>query len=269
MEGLMKFLGAKTNPERCLVVAPHPDDEIIGLFETMTRLLEVGTCVDIVYMTNGAPSKEDYYPNEKGFTNRAEYAEVRKNEAIKVAEHLGIRESNLSFLEFDDVDLCSEIFEATKLLSNTIKQRDPVIIFTCPYDGSHPDHDATRFIVEQASISSCFNGALVEYALYNHSKEQEIFNEFIDKCQTKELVIHISERRKARKRFHLKMYASQQKGIISRVTLDKEMLRLAPPYDFKSYASSRPLYYEKYFSLPVSPDEVTSRICEYLSLQNP
>lgn len=67
---------------RTLVIAPHPDDEILGAGGTMARLSDNGGDVFVAVVTKGMPPAY----------SEASVARVRE-EALKAHGHLGIRET--------------------------------------------------------------------------------------------------------------------------------------------------------------------------------
>ena len=70
-----------------MIFAPHQDDELSMLSGTLNEYLRYGSNVRIVFVTNG-----DYLG----------LAETRLNEALDVANYLGIPEENLIFLGYGD-----------------------------------------------------------------------------------------------------------------------------------------------------------------------
>ena len=60
---------------RCLIIAPHPDDEVLGCANLIQRQAVAGRPVEIVYLTNGAASHPDHPrlgPAEIGRMRQAE-----------------------------------------------------------------------------------------------------------------------------------------------------------------------------------------------------
>jgi len=92
--------------DRILILAPHPDDEVIGCAGIVQEAVRVGADVRIVYLTNGDHNQVAFIVYEKRFTlRRGEFihmGEVRRKEAIKAAQVLGLSEKNLIFLGYPD-----------------------------------------------------------------------------------------------------------------------------------------------------------------------
>jgi LmbE family N-acetylglucosaminyl deacetylase len=89
---------------RCLVLAPHPDDEVLGCGGTIARKVRQGTHVSIAFLTDGrgglAGSPE-------------EVTSLREAEALRAAATLGLSPDRLTFLRFADGQLTEHVQDAT------------------------------------------------------------------------------------------------------------------------------------------------------------
>lgn len=82
-----------------LIVAPHPDDEILCCARTIAQKKAEGYAVKILYITNG-----DAY--QKGdFDRSKDYATARKNESLDAIERLGVTLEDTYWLNFPDSQL--------------------------------------------------------------------------------------------------------------------------------------------------------------------
>lgn len=92
--------------ERVLILAPHPDDESIGCAGVIQRALAAGAEVKVLYLTNGDHNELAFIVYEKRLTvRRTEFihmGQVRKAEALKAMELLGLKKSDLIFLGYPD-----------------------------------------------------------------------------------------------------------------------------------------------------------------------
>jgi len=102
------------SPERLVVMAPHPDDEIICCGGLMRRVLAEGGQVDIVYFTEGDGYVEGVVFELRQSQPRpelfVEYGEWRRRESIAVLTLLRLPEKRAHFLGFPDGGL-REIWE--------------------------------------------------------------------------------------------------------------------------------------------------------------
>lgn len=115
---------------RVLVVAPHPDDDIIGCGGSMVMHLEKDEEVSVVYVTNGdAPCPE--HPT-------SEFTAIRQRETKAAARILGLREENLYFLNESPWGLREE---AVRLeLLRLVRKLEPNVCYIPHSEDAHADH---------------------------------------------------------------------------------------------------------------------------------
>ena len=102
-----------TVPEgtRLLVIAPHPDDEVLGAGGLMQRVHETGGTVRVVYLTNGEGYPEGVEAEEHGSKTPTPadfrgYGRRRRHEARTAVEALALGDYKSTFLCFPDGGLC-------------------------------------------------------------------------------------------------------------------------------------------------------------------
>ena len=95
---------------RLLVIAPHPDDEVLGAGGLMQRVHGTGGAVRVVYLTDGegypeGVQREDHVqtPTAKDFLG---YGKQRRREARAALVRLGLADAFQTFLGFPDSGLC-------------------------------------------------------------------------------------------------------------------------------------------------------------------
>src|SRR5437879_982550 len=97
---------------RLLVVAPHPDDEMLAAAGLTQRVLETGGTVRVVYLTcgDGYPEgvKDDHHVRAPTAIYYRVYGRQRRREARAALAALGFGPSRYSytFLSFPDGGLC-------------------------------------------------------------------------------------------------------------------------------------------------------------------
>src|SRR6478672_11237803 len=103
------------SPRRVLIVAAHPDDEVISSGTLLRRLCRAGAAVYVMHVTAGSP-RDVRYARERGFETREEYANARRRELARALSCAGIRPAQTIALDFVDqdvafhlVDLCRRI----------------------------------------------------------------------------------------------------------------------------------------------------------------
>ncbi len=95
---------------RLLVIAPHPDDEVLAAGGLMQRVHATGGAVRVVYLTDGegypeGVREEDHVqtPTPKDYLG---YGKQRRREARAALVRLGLADAFQTFLGFPDSGLC-------------------------------------------------------------------------------------------------------------------------------------------------------------------
>jgi LmbE family N-acetylglucosaminyl deacetylase len=103
-----------THTTRLLVIAPHPDDEVLAAGGLMRRVIAAGGAVHVVWMTSGDGFPEGVETSE-GISSRVAhltprefetYGRLRNQEARAALASLGIGTLSMTFLGFPDEGLC-------------------------------------------------------------------------------------------------------------------------------------------------------------------
>lgn len=115
--------------ERVLVVAPHPDDEVIGCAGTILHHLACGDCVWVVCVTDGRGSRAFGLPPQ-------EMAKRRSDEIRQVAQFLKL--DNLIWFGLPECEWQSE--DLASLLQKTLQNYQPTLIYAPTCIDFHPEH---------------------------------------------------------------------------------------------------------------------------------
>ena len=133
---MIGFESAPTlNPESgtgpVLVIAPHPDDEVLGVGGTIARFSAAGRAVDVAIVTRGRPPRFD--PSQ---------LQTVQAEAARAHAQLGVRKTH--FLDFPAAELAEHSHgDLNAGLGALIKNIAPQVIFA-PHPGDiHLDHQLT------------------------------------------------------------------------------------------------------------------------------
>lgn len=174
---VMMLLYGTVSHAKILVIAPHPDDDILTSSGVIYNAVNRGEPVRIVYMTNG-----DLTGVSTGYT--------REGEAVNAEAYLGMAENNLYFLGYPDgfldylytscthsTDTCSQSsqtvtyanrglgstdyhnyrfgshanynsYNMVKDLTDIISSFKPDHIFTYSFFDLHPDHSTTYLLLQ-------------------------------------------------------------------------------------------------------------------------
>lgn len=107
--------------KRIVILAPHPDDELIGLGGLVLKMIENNCKVSVHFITNGEK-------NEKGL--------LRKKEAKKVSQSLGY---DFEFYDYEVYNIPNNIENGISLIKK-INIFNPDILFTTFLLDDHDDH---------------------------------------------------------------------------------------------------------------------------------
>ena len=125
---------------RSLVVAPHPDDEVLGVGGTLLRRKQEGAAIGWLIMTN--ISVESGWNSEK--------VEKRKNEIAKITEFFGfdfVFELGFASTQLDLVPMG----DLVGAVSNALRVFAPTEVFLPHYSDIHSDHRITFEAVASAT----------------------------------------------------------------------------------------------------------------------
>jgi len=111
-----------------LVVAAHPDDEVLGCGATIARHVDAGDIVNVLFLSDGVTSRDESASNDG-----------RRNAAREAATILGCDEP--TFLDFPDNRLDSiPLLEVIKEIENIALRLQPSTIYTHNSGDLNVDH---------------------------------------------------------------------------------------------------------------------------------
>lgn len=142
---------------RTLVVAPHPDDETFGAGATISRCTSAGTAVTIAVATDGRRST-----GSSVFTPQ-ELASIRATEMTEACRILGVAESDLIWLGFEDGSLPRHHEQLVDKLRTLLRDRAPEQVFVPCAQDDHPDHRTVHWALRQAVRDTGVSCAIVGY----------------------------------------------------------------------------------------------------------
>ena len=119
-----------------LVIAAHPDDEILGCGGTAAKYVSKGDEVNFLIIAEGATSRKD---KRKRDDCKKELNNLF-NEANNAASILGV--NSIKLLDFPDNRLdCIDLIEIVKIIEDYINLFQPNIIYTHHYGDINIDHE--------------------------------------------------------------------------------------------------------------------------------
>lgn len=137
---------SKLKNKKILVVASHPDDEVLGCGGTIAKLIHNKNQVHVYFSHEGSSSRYDDYKNKKSLKE----IKKRNGMALRCSKFLGY-----NIVAFgNNVNLRNENFSVlnnVKKLDKIINKIKPDIIITHHPDDINDDHQITFKIVSNAT----------------------------------------------------------------------------------------------------------------------
>jgi LmbE family N-acetylglucosaminyl deacetylase len=142
-----------------LVIAPHPDDEVLGCGGTILAKAAAGAQIAILVLSRGERSHQQLLAPR-------EMAAIRHEEAIEAGRRLGISGDALTVLEFPDRLLGRHVGALTASIAELIERIRPSEIYVPRLDDGHADHRAAARAAIVAIEHLRYSVALFEYPVW-------------------------------------------------------------------------------------------------------
>jgi N-acetylglucosamine malate deacetylase 2 len=239
-----------TMPNALLVFA-HQDDEVIALGARMARFSHA----HMVHVTDGAP-RDQADSRAHGFAALDDYRLARANELHRALHLAGLEHMSRECLAIPDQEAALRLPELTRAILQRIQVHRPDVIFTHPYEGGHPDHDACAFAVHHARTIYAQPGAtapqgataplVIESGFYHagpHGIETGAF--LRHSSPGHEISYSLSPEEQKRKQLLIECFTTQR-ATLSSFSLTEERFRIAPDYDFTRPPHPAPVFYDQF-----------------------
>jgi LmbE family N-acetylglucosaminyl deacetylase len=186
---------------RIIIVAPHPDDEVLGAGGLIQAALSCDISVEVVAVTDG----EGSHPLSK-VTGDLDLAAVRSRESYVALRRLGWVEPRITTLHLPDGKVEQRRAELDEALEKMVQTGD-LLVAPWRRDG-HPDHDACG---ESAlAVSRAAGAKAIGYLVWAwHWAEPDGADIPWRYCQR----LNMSQRARARKRWATGAFQSQTSPI--------------------------------------------------------
>jgi len=229
---------------KCSVIVAHPADEVVGAGCLISKLIDV----TILHVTDGAPcDMKD--AKAAGFNERESYAEARKQECISALAIANVPEDRIVDFEVPDHCASNYLADLTKRITTFLQQSGADIVVTHPYEGGHPDHDATAFATHAALRLMKKNGVrpptLFEMALHPSTDSKAKVAEFLPGAGRETTTLLLDERATALKQRMFACFESQRESLDAS-PFGPEKFRQPVAYDFTSPPQEGELHYESF-----------------------
>ncbi len=248
---------------RILVLAPHPDDEVVACAAAIGRAKAQDAEILVLYLTDGCLARATMWPWRRA--GHAEAVARRRREAEAAAERLSV--SSAGWMTRSTRRLWRELPEVEAEISAAIEAHAPDQLWVPAYEGGNPDHDALNAL--GAALADHLS--VLEFAEYNLFGGRAHAQEFpFPRGDEQTIVLTPEERR--RKTELLRLYASER-GNLNYVGTARECFRPIAAYDYSRPPHPGVLWYARYQWVPfrhprvdfTRPEEVSRAIGAYLN----
>jgi LmbE family N-acetylglucosaminyl deacetylase len=222
--------------ERTAVVVAHPDDEVIGAATLLPRLRDGW----FVYVTDGAP--RDGADAARHGLDVAGYREVRRRERADALARCGIPPGRIFDLDCPDQQAALRLAQLSRELAAFFDAQRIAGVLTQPYEGGHPDHDATAFVVHAAAALAGQPPQLYEMTSYHRGPHGLAVCEFLQNGEAP-ITVRLTPDEQRAKQALIACHASQR-DTLHAYPLELERYRRAPRYDFTRAPHEGPPWYE-------------------------
>lgn len=197
---------------RILVVAAHPDDDILGCGAMLAEAFARGDSIRILYVTDGAAS----HPRSRAFPP-TRLAALREAEAREAVARLGGSRAVAQFLRAPDGGLAELDDELRQTLAAGIQANiarlQPHLVFAPWRRDPHPDHRATSALVREALETLAFPVRLLEYTVWLDVRGTS--DDQPGERETRSVIFSETEEALVRKRYALAAHRSQTTRLIA------------------------------------------------------
>jgi LmbE family N-acetylglucosaminyl deacetylase len=248
-------------PQRILVLAPHPDDEVVGAAVAARRAIAGGAEVFALYLTTGVPAAAALWSWQRA--GHGARVRRRREEALEAAGRIGLKPAG--FLDWPSRSLKSHLAEAEAAIAGAISEHGIAALWTPAFEGAHQDHDTANFLAAR------FAGGLpvLEFAEYNYAGGRVRSGEFPPGGESAG-VLELTPEEVSWKRRLLACYASER-GNLAHIRPASESFRPLPAHDYAKSPHPGRLFWERYHWVPfrhpridfTRPEEVRAAVAAY------
>ncbi|MBV8200136.1 MAG: PIG-L family deacetylase [Acidobacteria bacterium] len=225
---------------RVLILAPHPDDEVVACAIAAMRARAAGARLFVLYLTTGVPERAAHWPwQHPGYRGRIGR---RRAEAESAARLLGLQPAE--FRTTPSRWLRADLGAAARDLDREIARHDADALWVPAFEGGHQDHDAANALA--AGVASRL--PVWEFAEYNLGGGRIRSNAFAVE-RGGEILIEATPAEAERKRHALACYASER-GNLRQVGPEREACRPLAEYDYAARPHPGRLFRERFQWLP-------------------
>jgi N-acetyl-1-D-myo-inositol-2-amino-2-deoxy-alpha-D-glucopyranoside deacetylase len=160
--------------ERTLIIAPHPDDDVIAAGGLIQQVLSAGGKLSILYVTDGENNPWPQRALERRLilrdSDRKRWGSMRRAEALESLAVLGAPADTCRFLGFPDHRVASLLLAGDlgleRVLAGALEEFDPTLVIVPSHADVHPDHRAIAAFSRSALKSHGGRRAVRTYVIH-------------------------------------------------------------------------------------------------------
>lgn len=235
--------GAEPQPS-VLIVAAHPDDEVIGASTLLMRVPELW----LLHVTDGAP-RDLRDAHAAGCAGWQDYARARRAELAVSLAAAGITVNRAETLGIPDQGASFRLVGLAEALAERCGELRPEVVVTHPYEGGHPDHDACAFAVRAACAllarKRSATPAIVEMTSYHAGPGGLATSRFLERPGLEVTTLALDPAARETKQRLIACFTTQQR-MLAAFPVEVERFRAAPAYHFTRPPHEGRLFYENF-----------------------
>jgi LmbE family N-acetylglucosaminyl deacetylase len=224
---------------RILVLAPHPDDEIVACGIAARRARLAGARIFVLFLTTGVPERETLWPWQRG--GHAARVARRREEARTATGLIG---EPIGFLDYPSRQLRHHLAAAAIETGRMIAECGADELWVPAFEGAHQDHDAANALAAQF----CDLLPVYEFAAYNLAGGRVRSNQFPDRRED-DRSFELTADEVAMKQRALACYASER-GNLKHIGAKQESWRPLPRHDYGAPPHPGRLFRERFHWVP-------------------
>jgi N-acetylglucosamine malate deacetylase 2 len=231
-------------PPAVLIVAAHPDDEVIGASTLLVRVPELR----LLHVTDGAP-RNLRDARAAGFAGWQDYTQARRAELATALGLAGVAAERAESLDIPDQGASFRLADLAHALAARCTELRPEVVVTHPYEGGHPDHDACAFAVHAACALLARRGSqaptIVEMTSYHAGPDGLATGTFLERPGPEVVTLSLDPAARHAKQRLVACFTTQRQ-VLAAFPIDIERFRPAPAYDFTRPPHEGRLFYENF-----------------------
>jgi len=245
-----------------LVLAPHPDDEVVGCAAAIGRARAAGSKLAVIFLTHGCIEAAAMWP-----WARRRYGEAvarRRAEGERAAAELGLAIAGWS--DRPARHLWRELAAAEAEVRAAMAGFAIDQLWTPAFEGGNPDHDGANAIAARLAAEGA---SVLEFAEYNLSGGRPRSHAFPHR-NGQETVLALTPAERAAKRRLVGLYASERANL-GYVSSDRETFRPLAAHDYARPPHPGKLWWARFQWAPfrqprvdyTRPEEVSAALAAY------